>query len=164
MRKKRGLTQAQVGAVMGVSQARVAEIEANPGLVNFEQVLQLLSVMGVTLSLQESDAIAGPAQSTQNNRHYNTNPSVHRSTYVKQETDAIYSVHESDAAYRAAETLAAPEIAAVAEPLRPATSTKQKMPPHEQAVQPVSSHQPQHIDDTAPASSGFVARTKKGVW
>jgi HTH-type transcriptional regulator/antitoxin HipB len=59
LRKKRALTQAQVGALIGVSQARIAEIEANPGLVNFEQILQLLAALGVTLSLRE--AAAAPA-------------------------------------------------------------------------------------------------------
>lgn len=53
LRKRRGLTQAQVGELLGVSQARVAEIEANPGLVSFEQMLQLLSVLDAALSLQE---------------------------------------------------------------------------------------------------------------
>ncbi|HYD63624.1 MAG TPA: helix-turn-helix domain-containing protein [Noviherbaspirillum sp.] len=57
LRKKRGLTQAQVGELLGVSQARVAEIEANPGLVSFEQMLQLLSVLDAALALQEE----GPA-------------------------------------------------------------------------------------------------------
>lgn len=51
LRKKRGLTQAQLGELVGVSQARIAEIEANPGVVNFEQMLQLLSVLGVTMCL-----------------------------------------------------------------------------------------------------------------
>lgn len=60
LRKKHGLTQAQVGELIGVSQARIAEIEANPGLVSFEQMLQLLSALGVTLSLQEEPA-ASPA-------------------------------------------------------------------------------------------------------
>lgn len=53
LRKRRGLTQAQLGALVGVSQARIAEIEANPGLVNFEQLMKLLSVLGVSLTLQE---------------------------------------------------------------------------------------------------------------
>lgn len=57
LRKKRGLTQAQVGELLGVSQARIAEIEANPGLVSVEQMLQLLSVLDAALSLQEE----GPA-------------------------------------------------------------------------------------------------------
>lgn len=54
LRKKRGLTQAQVGALIGVSQVRIAEIEANPGLVSFEQLMQLLSKLGVSLSLHEN--------------------------------------------------------------------------------------------------------------
>lgn len=53
LRKRNGLTQAQLGALVGVSQARVAEIEANPGLVNFEQLMKLLSVLGVSLTLHE---------------------------------------------------------------------------------------------------------------
>ncbi|RZI44010.1 helix-turn-helix domain-containing protein [Herbaspirillum sp. HC18] len=52
LRKTRGLTQAQVGALIGVSQARIAEIEAKPGLVNFDQMLQLLSLLGAGLSLE----------------------------------------------------------------------------------------------------------------
>lgn len=57
LRKRHGLTQAQLGARIGVSQARIAEIEAKPGLVNFEQLMKLLSVLGVTLTLQE-EAVA----------------------------------------------------------------------------------------------------------
>lgn len=57
LRKKRRLTQARLGALIGVSQARIAEIEANPGLVSFDQMLQLLSALGVTLALQE-DSVA----------------------------------------------------------------------------------------------------------
>jgi len=56
LRKRHGLTQAQLGALISVSQARIAEIEANPGLVNFEQLMKLLSVLGVSLSLQEEAA------------------------------------------------------------------------------------------------------------
>ena len=56
LRKRHGLTQAQLGALIGVSQARIAEIEANPGLVNFEQLMKLLSVLGVSLTLQEGTA------------------------------------------------------------------------------------------------------------
>lgn len=59
LRKRTGLTQAQLGALIGVSQARVAEIEANPGLVNFEQLMKLLSVLGVSLTLHEE--VTAPA-------------------------------------------------------------------------------------------------------
>lgn len=66
LRKARGLTQAQLGAIVGVSQARIAEIEANPGLVNFEQLMKLLAVLGVTVSLLEDDSVpvAPPAKPT----------------------------------------------------------------------------------------------------
>jgi len=56
LRKRHGLTQAQLGALIGVSQARIAEIEANPGLVNFEQLMKMLSLLGVSLILQEEAA------------------------------------------------------------------------------------------------------------
>lgn len=57
LRKRHGLTQAQLGALIGVSQARIAEIEANPGLVNFEQLMKLMSVLGVSLTLQEEATV-----------------------------------------------------------------------------------------------------------
>jgi len=63
LRKRHGLTQAQLGALIGVSQARIAEIEANPGLVNFEQLMKLLSVLGVSLNLQD-EAVAPAATLT----------------------------------------------------------------------------------------------------
>ena len=63
LRKKRGLTQAQVGALIGVSQARIAEIEANPGLVSFDQLMQLLSAFEVSLSLKEMTSV--PSDATQ---------------------------------------------------------------------------------------------------
>ena len=64
LRKARGLTQAQLGALVGVSQARVAEIEANPGLVNFEQLMKLLSVLGVIVTLHEE--ASAPARTPEN--------------------------------------------------------------------------------------------------
>ena len=68
LRKRHGLTQAQLGALIGVSQARIAEIEANPGLVNFEQLMKLLSVLGVSLTLHETTvaptATSAPAAKT----------------------------------------------------------------------------------------------------
>lgn len=62
LRRKHGLTQAQLGALAGVSQARIAEIEAKPGLVNFDQMLQLLSLLGASLSLDVADELAQAQQ------------------------------------------------------------------------------------------------------
>ncbi|WP_432728540.1 helix-turn-helix domain-containing protein [Variovorax sp. W6] len=55
LRKRRGLTQAQAGALIGVSQARVAEIEAGPGAVSFEQLMKLLSALGASFVLREDE-------------------------------------------------------------------------------------------------------------
>ena len=55
MRKSRGLTQAQLGALVGVGQARIAEIEANPGAVSLDQLTKLLAVLGSTLHLHGAE-------------------------------------------------------------------------------------------------------------
>ena len=62
LRKARGLTQAQLGELIGVKQARMAEIEAHPGTVSLEQLVKLLSALGATLHLHvEADSVQGAA-------------------------------------------------------------------------------------------------------
>lgn len=56
LRKARGLTQAQLGELIGVRQARMAEIEARPGTVSLEQLVKLLSVLGASLHLHVETA------------------------------------------------------------------------------------------------------------
>ena len=56
LRKQRGLTQAQLGQRLGIGQVRVAEIEARPGLVSTDQLIQLLAALGATLVLRDSGA------------------------------------------------------------------------------------------------------------
>ena len=53
LRKQRGLTQAQLGQRLGLGQARIAEIEAKPGLVSVDQLVQMLSALGATLVLRD---------------------------------------------------------------------------------------------------------------
>lgn len=53
LRKQRGLTQAQLGQRLGLSQVRIAEIEANPGVVSIEQLARILSALGATLVLRD---------------------------------------------------------------------------------------------------------------
>lgn len=55
LRKARGLTQSQLGALIGVKQARIAEIEANPGAVSLDQLTKVLAALGATLHLHEAD-------------------------------------------------------------------------------------------------------------
>ncbi|WP_293393856.1 helix-turn-helix domain-containing protein [Nevskia sp.] len=54
LRKARGLTQAELGDRLGVGQARIAEIERSPGTVSFDQMLQLLSLLDVSVVLKDS--------------------------------------------------------------------------------------------------------------
>ena len=54
LRRARGLTQAQLGVLLGVSQARVAEIEAHPAAVSVEQLMRVLALLNVHLALQEN--------------------------------------------------------------------------------------------------------------
>lgn len=54
LRKERGLTQAALGRLLGVGQARVAEIESNPGVVSVEQLMRVLSALQTTLVLRDS--------------------------------------------------------------------------------------------------------------
>ena len=44
-----------------VKQARVAEIESNPGAVSVDQLIRMLAALGATLYLQPSAAAAAPA-------------------------------------------------------------------------------------------------------
>jgi HTH-type transcriptional regulator/antitoxin HipB len=54
LRKRRGLTQANVAALIGVSQARIAEIEANPGLVSLDQLMRVLSALDATVIIHDA--------------------------------------------------------------------------------------------------------------
>lgn len=55
LRKLRGLSQAQLGQRLGVGQARVAAIEADPGAVSVEQLLRVFQVLGVQLVARIED-------------------------------------------------------------------------------------------------------------
>ena len=46
LRKSRGLTQEGLAQRLGLVQSRVADIEAHPGAVSVEQLLQVLTVLG----------------------------------------------------------------------------------------------------------------------
>ena len=61
LRKSRGLTQAQLGAMLGVDQTRIAKIERNPGLISVDQLLQLLAALNVEVELQPRTAASRPA-------------------------------------------------------------------------------------------------------
>ncbi len=54
LRKARGLTQAGLAQLLGVVQSRVADIEAKPGAVSVEQLIQILSVLGAGVVIRDS--------------------------------------------------------------------------------------------------------------
>lgn len=54
LRKSRGLTQAQLAQLLGVVQSRVADIEANPGAVSVEQLLQILGVLNAQVLIRDT--------------------------------------------------------------------------------------------------------------
>lgn len=56
LRKERGLTQAALGQLLGVGQARIAEIENNPGVVSVDQLMKLLSALRASMVLRDDDA------------------------------------------------------------------------------------------------------------
>jgi HTH-type transcriptional regulator/antitoxin HipB len=58
LRKARGLSQAELGQALGVGQTRVARIEGSPTAISVEQLLELLSALGVQLVLRDPE----PAQ------------------------------------------------------------------------------------------------------
>jgi len=61
LRKSRGLTQTALGERIGVKQARIADIEKNPGAVSVDQLLQVLHALDARLLLADTAAPAGAA-------------------------------------------------------------------------------------------------------
>ncbi|MBL8347043.1 MAG: helix-turn-helix domain-containing protein [Rubrivivax sp.] len=61
LRKRSSLTQAQLGQRLGLGQVRIAEIEADPGLVSVEQLIRILSALGATMVLRDEAAGAEEA-------------------------------------------------------------------------------------------------------
>jgi HTH-type transcriptional regulator/antitoxin HipB len=75
LRKTRGLTQAALGQLLGVGQARIAEIESNPGAVSVDQLLKVVSALRASLVLRDDvfeltanrpDAVASPSPTSAN--------------------------------------------------------------------------------------------------
>jgi HTH-type transcriptional regulator/antitoxin HipB len=55
LRKSRGLTQVQLGRMVGIDQSRIARIERNPERVSVQTLLQLLAKLRVRLLLDPAD-------------------------------------------------------------------------------------------------------------
>ncbi len=57
LRRSRHLTQAQLGEMLGVTAARVSEIERDPGQVAFSQLHRILQLLGARLVIEPHDAV-----------------------------------------------------------------------------------------------------------
>ncbi|MBC5764685.1 helix-turn-helix transcriptional regulator [Ramlibacter sp. GTP1] len=60
LRQSRGLTQAQLGVLIGVSQKRIARIEAAPEVTSFDQIARMVAAMGCSIVIQQADARQPP--------------------------------------------------------------------------------------------------------
>ena len=61
-RKSRKLTQAQLGARLGLSQTRMSELEIAPGTLSVDQLLGLCAQLGLQLSVRpQENGIPGPS-------------------------------------------------------------------------------------------------------
>jgi HTH-type transcriptional regulator/antitoxin HipB len=56
MRQSSRLTQTELGTRLGVSQKRIARIEAEPGVTSFDQMTRLVAAMGYRFVLEEIPA------------------------------------------------------------------------------------------------------------
>jgi HTH-type transcriptional regulator/antitoxin HipB len=56
LRQNRGLSQTQAGTLIGVSQKRIARIEAKPGVTSFDQIAKLVATLGGRLLLEQDEA------------------------------------------------------------------------------------------------------------
>jgi len=55
LRKARGLTQAELGRQVGRSQKRIAQIEAAPERTSFDQISQLVAMLGGRVVIHDAD-------------------------------------------------------------------------------------------------------------
>lgn len=52
LRRRKGWNQAQLGAALGVGQARIARIEQDPGSISVEQLLRILGLLDTRVLLR----------------------------------------------------------------------------------------------------------------
>lgn len=60
LRKQRGLTQAELGLRLGMSQRSVAQLEARPEKASFDRLLRVLSELGFDVYLRERSSADKP--------------------------------------------------------------------------------------------------------
>ena len=76
LRKARGLTQLQLGRLLGLGQVRIAEIEANPAAISVDQLFRLLSTLNAGVVLREGAAIEGESKKPETSKPAGKAPTV----------------------------------------------------------------------------------------
>jgi HTH-type transcriptional regulator/antitoxin HipB len=66
LRQSRKLTQAQLGERLGVTQKRIAQIEAAPEVTSFDQISRMVTAMGCTLIIREPVVSYGISEAVTN--------------------------------------------------------------------------------------------------
>ncbi|HEY9277677.1 MAG TPA: helix-turn-helix transcriptional regulator [Methylotenera sp.] len=56
LRKAKGWSQQMLAEKLGLSQSRIVQIEKNPELVSFDQLIHLFNILGVSLTLETDDS------------------------------------------------------------------------------------------------------------
>lgn len=56
LRKAKGWSQQMLAEKLGLSQSRIVQIEKNPELVSFDQLIHLFNILGVSLMLETDDS------------------------------------------------------------------------------------------------------------
>ncbi|RPI42371.1 MAG: helix-turn-helix domain-containing protein [Betaproteobacteria bacterium] len=64
LRKAKGLTQAQLGKLLGVKQVRIAEIEKDPSAVSVSQLFKLLTALDAHIVLRDARRDDAPKPDT----------------------------------------------------------------------------------------------------
>lgn len=64
LRQARGLSQAQAGLLLGLSQKRIARIEAAPGRISMDQLAKLVVLLGGRIVVQDPAAVQGKTAKT----------------------------------------------------------------------------------------------------
>ena len=64
LRQSRGLSQTEVGLLLGVSQKRVARIEAAPERTSFDQITKLLTLLDGRVVIEDATPVVNKARET----------------------------------------------------------------------------------------------------
>ena len=57
LRQARGLSQAQAGLLLGLSQKRIARIESAPGRISMDQLAKLVALMGGRIVIKDNSSV-----------------------------------------------------------------------------------------------------------